>query len=58
MTAYPELTGPEYQDDEYQQAWGEYMIALATDDADAQARAAAKVEALKNKRAGRKDGAK
>lgn len=58
MTPYPELTSPEYQDDEYQQAYGEYYIALATDDADAQARAAAKVEALKNKRAGRKDGAR
>lgn len=52
------LTGAEYQDDEYQLAFGEYMIALAREDADLIAKAHKKLESVKDKRGGKKDGAK
>jgi hypothetical protein len=49
-----EITGAEYQDDEYQQAFGEYMIALAREDSNLIAAAHKKLESVKDKRGGKK----
>lgn len=48
------LTGSEYQDDEYQEAYGQLLIALASEDSVAIAKARQALEALQGKRAGAK----